>query len=235
MDGRWIGRDLVHSNNLYIYCGNRVDYADMLGLRIYVFVLADDMGIEFENALSNAHNFIANAKKITQNALNQELKSSKKCRNGQEYFAWLRSRGVRIQWNDKDFTGTASEFRAKINRKEFDYHIEPLNNSNSVYVFLCNLEKIKKEYDTVYVIAHSESMRGNRIPENIRVSGSFIDPPILMLKSYYDRYENVQLITCFHNNRKEKKPSITGGYILWDVINIKEISFRSPQVNYSYE
>ena len=123
VDGRWVGRDFIHSSNLYSYCSNRAEHTDILGLRAYVFVLADDMGIMFSEALNKAHNFIEHKKTQVAKILKTELKSSEKCRQGQEYFAWLRSRGVQIKWDNKDFTGTAVQYQEKINRKAFDYYI----------------------------------------------------------------------------------------------------------------
>ena len=81
------------------------------------------MGIMFSEALNKAHNFIEHKKTQVAKILKTELKSSEKCRQGQEYFAWLRSRGVQIKWDNKDFTGTAVQYQEKINRKAFDYYI----------------------------------------------------------------------------------------------------------------
>ena len=235
MDGRWVGRDFIHSSNLYSYCSNRAEHTDILGLRAYVFVLADDMGIMFSEALNEAHNFIEHKKTQVAKILKTELKSSEKCRQGQEYFAWLRSRGVQIKWDNKDFTGTAVQYQEKINRKAFDYYISTLDDIRSIHNFLDELDTKTRDYDTVYVIAHSESMTGNSIPENILVSRSDLEPPNLMLKSYFKQYENVKLITCFDGNTKIKIPQITEGDFTWSATKRKEISFVAPKVSYYYE
>lgn len=189
----------------------------------------------FINKMKEAHSFVEKAKKLAKQVYYSQENYTQRCRNGKEYFDWLRENGVNIYLNDAPYYDSGINFVQYILNSKFDYILGELTSLENARNFIGELETNK--YDVINVIAHSDTMY-NDIPPDSIYAGTFTNgDSILILKSYLNKQAN--LITCYEGDTRMRFPELLNYEYFWRVSYSspcifdtceKYISFTMPEV-----